>query len=77
MLFYAGHGIEAGGENWLVPTDAAIAALDDAAAKLVPMSQIVSDLRSKVADTSLAGVSPQDRERMGRGLAESQAGVQR
>ncbi len=51
VLFYAGHGIEAGGENWLVPTDADIAALDDAAAKLVPISQVISDLRSKVGIT--------------------------
>src|ERR1700676_5182281 len=30
VVFYAGHGIEAGGENWLIPVDAAIETNADA-----------------------------------------------
>lgn len=48
VLYYAGHGIEAGGENFLVPVDADIAALDDAREKLVPLSAILAELRAAV-----------------------------
>jgi uncharacterized caspase-like protein len=48
VLYYAGHGIEAGGENFLVPTDADIAALDDAGRRLVPLSRVVEELRRTV-----------------------------
>jgi uncharacterized caspase-like protein len=51
ILYYAGHGIEAGGENWLVPVDADISALDEAATKLVPVSQIIGRLRETVPVT--------------------------
>ncbi len=51
VLYYAGHGIEAGGENWLVPVDADISALDDAAGKLVPLSKIVAELQATVGVT--------------------------
>ena len=30
FLYYSGHGIEAGGENWLVPVDADVSSLDNA-----------------------------------------------
>jgi uncharacterized caspase-like protein len=48
VLYYAGHGIEAGGENWLVPVDADISALEDASARLVPLSAILERLRKAV-----------------------------
>jgi uncharacterized caspase-like protein len=51
VVYYAGHGIEAGGENWLVPVDADISALDDASAKLVPISKVIADLRAGVGVT--------------------------
>ncbi|WP_127522420.1 caspase family protein [Mesorhizobium sp. Z1-4] len=51
VLYYAGHGIEAGGENWLVPVDADISALDSAATKLVPVSDVMRRLRETVAVT--------------------------
>jgi uncharacterized caspase-like protein len=51
VLYYAGHGIEAGGENYLVPTDADISALDDAGAKLVPLTRLLADLRAAVPMT--------------------------
>lgn len=48
IVFYAGHGIEAGGENFLVPVDADLAALDAAGEKLVPVSAFLERLRSTV-----------------------------
>jgi uncharacterized caspase-like protein len=44
VLYYAGHGIEAGGENWLVPANASTAALDSAGESLVALSAIVARL---------------------------------
>ena len=38
IIYYSGHGIEAGGENFLVPVDADVGSLDDAGEKLVPLS---------------------------------------
>ena len=49
VLYYAGHGIEAGGENWLVPVDADISSLDAAADRLVPISGFVARLRKQAA----------------------------
>ncbi|ESX77875.1 MULTISPECIES: caspase family protein [unclassified Mesorhizobium] len=51
IIYYSGHGIEAGGENFLVPVDADIAALEDAGEKLVPLSSIVAELKAKVPVT--------------------------
>jgi uncharacterized caspase-like protein len=48
FLYYSGHGIEAGGENFLVPVDADLAALDAAAEKLVPISALVEQLKATV-----------------------------
>ncbi|WP_195174920.1 caspase family protein [Mesorhizobium sp. INR15] len=48
LLYYSGHGIEAGGENFLVPVDASVDALDDAEEKLVPLSGIVDKLKATV-----------------------------
>ena len=47
-LYYSGHGIEAGGENWLVPVDADLDALGDASKKLVPISDILNELKATV-----------------------------
>ena len=51
LIYYSGHGIEAGGENWLVPVDADVSSLDDAGEKLVPLSAIVAELKAKVPVT--------------------------
>jgi uncharacterized caspase-like protein len=48
VLYYSGHGIEAGGENWLVPVDADLSALDNAASSLVPVSALVEQLQATV-----------------------------
>jgi uncharacterized caspase-like protein len=53
LLYYSGHGIEAGGENYLVPTDADLSALDDAGEKLVPLSTFMERLKSSVPITVL------------------------
>ncbi|MCO5056373.1 MAG: caspase family protein [Rhizobiaceae bacterium] len=51
VIYYAGHGIEAGGENWLVPVDADISALDAAGGRLVPVSGVIEELGKTVAIT--------------------------
>jgi uncharacterized caspase-like protein len=48
VLYYSGHGIEAGGENYLVPVDADLSSLDNASERLVPFSGIVERLQAKV-----------------------------
>lgn len=53
LLYYSGHGIEAGGENYLIPTDADLASLSDAGERLVPLSQIMNRLKRSVPVTIL------------------------
>lgn len=48
LIYYAGHGIEAGGENWLVPTDANLDSLNSADKNLVSFSSIVERLQKTV-----------------------------
>ena len=48
IIYYSGHGIEAGGENWLVPVDADLDALGDVEKSLVPLSGVLDELRAKV-----------------------------
>ena len=48
VIYYSGHGIEAGGENWLVPVDADLQALDDIGKSLVPLSEVLAELRAEV-----------------------------
>ncbi len=45
LVYYAGHGVEAGGENYLIPVDADISSLDDAGEKLVALSELMRRLR--------------------------------
>ncbi len=51
LIYYSGHGIEAGGENFLVPVDADIAALDEAGTRLVPISGLMARLQRTVPVT--------------------------
>lgn len=53
FLYYSGHGIEAGGENWLIPVDADMSSLDNAEEALVPLSSVLDDLKSIVPVTIL------------------------
>lgn len=48
FIYYAGHGIEAAGENWLVPVDADLTSLEDASAHLVAASPVVERLKQTV-----------------------------
>ena len=51
LIYYSGHGIEAGGANYLVPVDAADDALDAADARLVPLSTYIDALQRTVPVT--------------------------
>lgn len=51
VLYYAGHGIEAGGQNFLVPVDADISSLDNAGERLVPLSDYLQKLQATVPVT--------------------------
>ncbi len=51
IVYYAGHGIEAGGENFLVPVDADLTALEAAAERLVPISRQLERLQETVPVT--------------------------
>ena len=53
LVYYSGHGIEAGGENFLVPVDADVSALDKAGETLVPLSQLLTKLQASVPVTIL------------------------
>lgn len=48
FLYYSGHGIEAGGENYLVPVDADVDSLTNADEELVPISALLEQLKSTV-----------------------------
>lgn len=52
-VYYSGHGIEAGGENWLVPIDADVGSLATAEKSLVPLSTLLDQLRTNVPLTLL------------------------
>lgn len=51
LIYYSGHGIEAGGENWLVPVDADLSSLEDAGERLVSISSVIDRLKAKVPVT--------------------------
>ncbi|QKD05392.1 peptidase C14 [Mesorhizobium loti R88b] len=48
LLYYSGHGIEAGGENYMVPVSADPSSLTDAGKTLVPLSSLLAELKAKV-----------------------------
>lgn len=48
VVYYSGHGIEAGGENWMVPIDADAGALDSSARKLAGVSDLLRELGERV-----------------------------
>lgn len=53
LVYYSGHGIEAGGVNYLIPTDAGPASLDEADRKLVSLQDVLERLRGKARITIL------------------------
>ena len=44
IVFYAGHGIEASGENWLIPVDAQITSDSDTKTRAVSLHEIMTQL---------------------------------
>lgn len=51
VLYYSGHGIEAGGQNYLVPVSADTSSLAAAADELAPLGAVVDELKARVAVT--------------------------
>ncbi|MCO5146058.1 MAG: caspase domain-containing protein [Aquamicrobium sp.] len=51
FLYYSGHGIEAGGENWLLPVDVDHGSLDSAEETMVPLSGLIEKLKRSVPVT--------------------------
>ncbi|MET3521954.1 caspase family protein [Mesorhizobium abyssinicae] len=51
FIYYSGHGIEAGGQNYLVPVDADMSSLKDADNALVPISAVMEELKKTVPVT--------------------------
>lgn len=45
LIYYSGHGIEAGGENYLVPADADLTSPATAGKSLVPIKELVEPLQ--------------------------------
>lgn len=53
VLYYSGHGIEAGGENYLLPIDADLDSLADADERLVPIARTITRIKQSVPVTIL------------------------
>ncbi|MGE3871409.1 MAG: caspase family protein [Parvibaculaceae bacterium] len=53
ILYYSGHGIEAGGENYLLPVDADLDALGNATERLAPLTPMIERIRRSVPVTIL------------------------
>ena len=51
LLYYSGHGIEAGGENWLLPVDVDESSLDSASETMVALSPLIEQLKASVPVT--------------------------
>jgi len=47
LVYYAGHGVEAGGENYIVPIDAAAPQAGGVVSDLVPVSAMLAELQRK------------------------------
>ncbi|MGE3871911.1 MAG: caspase family protein [Parvibaculaceae bacterium] len=53
LLYYSGHAIEVGGVNYLLPLDADVSSLDAAEDRLVPVQQVLDELKRKARITIL------------------------
>jgi len=51
LVYYSGHGIEAGGENWLVPVDADLKSVESEGEGLVALSPLLDELKAGVPVT--------------------------
>ena len=48
VVYFSGHGIEAGGDNWLVPVDADASTLDEAGRQMASLASLVDTLSATV-----------------------------
>jgi len=46
LVYYAGHGMELAGQNWLIPTDAVLASSNDVPDETVPLSRVLDRVRA-------------------------------
>lgn len=78
LFFFAGHGLQIGGENYVVPTDARLAAASDVDFELVPLDLVARALSGAQArilildacrDNPMAARLPAGSRSAGRGLA--------
>lgn len=53
IVYYAGHAVEAGGQNYLVPIDADLSTPTSAGASLVPVGELLDELAREVPVTIL------------------------
>ena len=51
LVYYSGHGIEAGGENYLVPVDADLSSPQKAGQTLIPLADLLDELAKSVPVT--------------------------
>ncbi len=89
LFYYAGHGLQIGGENYLFPVDASVASEADARGRLVPLNALISDLsrstktrivildacRNNPFAEKLAAAPATRSAGLGQGLARVYAGV--
>jgi hypothetical protein len=70
LFYYAGHGLQVGGQNYLVPTDARLSGEGDVDFESVPLSLIVRQMERE-AKTSLILIDACRDNPLGRNLARS------
>ena len=72
LLYYAGHGLQIGGENYLFPVDAAVDSETDAKTRLVPLNALLADL-SRATKTRIVILDACRNNPFGDKLAQSEA----
>ncbi|MGE0698524.1 MAG: caspase family protein [Hyphomicrobiaceae bacterium] len=89
LLYFAGHGLQIGGENYLFPVDATVGSEADARTRLVPLNALIADLsrgtrtrlvildacRNNPFGEKLAETGATRSAGLGQGLARVYAGV--
>lgn len=72
LLYYAGHGLQIGGENYLFPVDATVDSEADAKSRLVPLNALLADL-SRATRTRIVILDACRNNPFGEKLAQSEA----
>lgn len=72
LVYYAGHGLQIGGENYLFPVDAAVTSEADARSRLVPLNALIADL-SRATKTRLVILDACRNNPFAEKLADNQA----